>query len=742
MASNPRPSTRTNITYGPLGGTEATANLMPVFIAPRYALHKHEEGYEDAFLCEYDALTNGTAVPCSWPSVTDNPANVDIQSAKLVAENLVVAVNTTAITGVTVDTEVKNKLIFPKAVCGENRSDLLNGYDVRIGDYIYTDGMTTPLVITDIQPALVDAVGTVTTQAGATAPTIAWDKFTGTASTVYTLSIISSTSSGVKVLVTSLFNDSYTEQVSCAFGVPTEIGNKGVTVTYSEGSYEIGEAVKVVVTPAGEGDMKIVFVNTSDVTLTDNLYIATANLADAVVELGDAAWVAGTDGTITLNDVINVRVANETRRIYKADMYVEFRELLTDDALTLVSSNAQGAAAFAGIRDPQNPMGMMYHNAKEIDGAAFYMMSVSADTDSAFVEAVNVAAKYETAYAPVTYRQTKTVTDAVLAVISKYSNPLIAQFKSTWFVAQTTKEFVVYPKEGAALGTVRDGIVSFEDDVALISAGVRAGDILCVIDAYDANKQTYSNYEYKVIAVDSETTMRVEAGKNINSWTKMVIKRVRSNMDYAMALAKEARDINNHNVKLVWCDSATMGGFAGVDCIYVAAQLAAMRSAMPPHAPLSDVAVVGVSIADTMKLSDAEYEAMNNGGVWVVANNQDGDAITYHQITTLTDGTMAEEESAVSNSHAMVREFRLGMKKYKGNANIYKGLLPQMRADLNKIADNIIARQYKAIYGPQLLSFTVKDLYIPESNNAKVVVRCAMETPKPLLAADYEFNIF
>lgn len=743
MASNPRPTTRTSITYGPLGGVDTTSALMPVFIAPRYALHAHKEGYENAFLCKYDALNNATAIACSWPSLAGSIANVDVQSAKLIAENAIVAVNDTAITGVTVDESIKNKLIFPGAICdgnGFSRMENLGKYDVRVGDYIYSASAKNAFIITDIQAEDVPATATAT-MLGGTGALPAINTYNGNAKLIYLINVVELTDTGLVIQITGISGDAYTERLSCTFGTAVSIGNFNIEVTFSEGDYSTDYAIKLIAAPAGKGKFNTVYVNSENVSVGD-ITIATSNLADDTILLGDAAWSVTTAGEITLADTIKTTIAGKPSRIFEADMYVEYRELIADTAETLVHCNADGAESFVGLAVPENPLGFMYANARKINGAAFYVMSIAAATEAATIKALNVAAKFEAAYAPVTFIQTPAVNAEVDRLIAKYADPLIAQLKVTWRKASASIDHVVLPAEGYVLGTIHDGVVSFETGVDLVEAGVRVGDMLSVTEAYNTYSQSYSDFVCDIIGISADGKLTVAGAPNVGSWTKMMIKRVRTNREYATALAKEAKDLNNHRTRLVWTDVVNMYEFNNVDSVYVCAQLAALRSSLPPHAPLSDVAVPGVTIVDTLKFTDEEYDILNDGGVWVVANDSDGVAITQHQITTRTDGTIAEEESAVSNGDSMVREFRIGMKKYKGSSNIYEGLLPQIQADLEKIADNIIGRQYKAIYGPQLLSFSVKQLYIPESNNARVVCKCALETPKPLLSSDFEYNLF
>ena len=214
-----------------------------------------------------------------------------------------------------------------------------------------------------------------------------------------------------------------------------------------------------------------------------------------------------------------------------------------------------------------------------------------------------------------------------------------------------------------------------------------------------------------------------------------------STSEYAAALAAEARAYNNAWVNLVWCDSLTVLGYSNQPLSLLCCALAALRASLPPHAPLSDVTVPSVEVGNTLMLGDAEYEALNTGGVWVVRQDATGSPVTMHQITTLTDGTIAEEDSVVSNGASIARELRSATKKFRGNVNVSDDLIEQLRADILAVFTQIAGRSYPAIYGPQLEDYEIVELKRDDANKQRLLCKLSGAMPLPLIDSESVFAL-
>lgn len=769
MASNARPRTRITQTYGPIGTIADRRALSPVLIAPRYAVHGVGDGYADGSLGTYD-VTNNELKNIPWPASAGNSL-IDVDSATLYVSNALLKVNETPLTASSTE-DAPNKLVFDQAVQTENgvtRAPELGGYDVREGDTLYiakTGSETVTATVVDVQAqqtaANVSAAvyGSDNTGTG-TAPATTGSVFTGSNDITYLLEIVSvnggtgSSGSGsaggtLSARVIALAGATYQATIAFTAGEATAIDAYGVKLTFASitsTAYKVNDRFQISCTAAKDGAVNIVMINTElpSTHLDGDLEVSVCsrNVAVGDVAVGESMWHA-TTSNITIEDSIYVAVGESRYMLMEGDMYVAYREQLLDESLEVIDARSEYAAEFAGLAVPENPMGMWYRLALTAGGTAFYMMSVAEDTDAGYERAVALAGKYEELYAIVCFRQTAAVQAAVSAVIDKYAAPEIAQFKRGWFTPLTTQVSTYYEKNddgSIILGTIHDSELTLEAPGNAVSGGIRAGDTVTVVNSFNAVTDSYETKSYTVARVVDSSTVALTNAADVDMMSQVVFSRQMTNAQYANAMAAEARSWNNYRINLVWASSINALGYTDIDLAYLPGILAALRAASAPHAPLSDVTVPGITITDVEKFTDSEYEAMNDGGVWIVANDSFGNAITYHQITTRTDGTIAEEDSVVSNADSIVREFRFGLHEFRGNANVTDALLAQMRANIYAIADQIMGRTYAAQYGPQMTAFEIVSLEEDPANNTGIIGTFRPTLPKPFLNGDFTFNL-
>lgn len=758
MASNARPRTRITQTYGPIGTIADRRALSPVLIAPRYAVHGVGDGYADGSLGTYD-VTNNELKNIPWPASAGNSL-IDVDSATLYVSNALLKVNETPLTASSTE-DAPNKLVFDQAVQTENgvtRAPELGGYDVREGDTLYiakTGSETVTATVVDVQAqqtaANVSAAvyGSDNTGTG-TAPATTGSVFTGSNDITYLLEIVSVNGGTLSARVIALAGAAYQATIAFTAGEATAIDAYGVKLTFASitsTAYRVNDRFQISCTAAKDGAVNIVMINTElpSTHLDGDLEVSVCsrNVAVSDVAVGESMWHA-TTSNITIEDSIYVAVGESRYMLMEGDMYVAYREQLLDESLEVIDARSEYAAEFAGLAVPENPMGMWYRLALTAGGTAFYMMSVAEDTDAGYERAVALAGKYEELYAIVCFRQTAAVQAAVSAVIDKYAAPEIAQFKRGWFTPLTTQVSTYYEKNddgSIILGTIHDSELTLEAPGNAVSGGVRAGDTVTVVNSFNAVTDSYETKSYTVARVVDSSTVALTNAADVDMMSQVVFSRQMTNAQYANAMAAEARSWNNYRINLVWASSINALGYTDIDLAYLPGILAALRAASAPHAPLSDVTVPGITVTDVEKFTDSEYEAMNDGGVWIVANDSFGNAITYHQITTRTDGTIAEEDSVVSNADSIVREFRFGLHEFRGNANVTDALLAQMRANIYAIADQIMGRTYAAQYGPQMTAFEIVSLEEDPANNTGIIGTFRPTLPKPFLNGDFTFNL-
>ena len=200
---------------------------------------------------------------------------------------------------------------------------------------------------------------------------------------------------------------------------------------------------------------------------------------------------------------------------------------------------------------------------------------------------------------------------------------------------------------------------------------------------------------------------------------------------------------NAELVNYVYAETNTVGQVEGLkNAQYIVPVLMTMRGYMPPHAPLTDVAIPGVSISDSLGLVDSDYEALNDAGVWICFKDGRGENVTRHAVTTCVDGTIAMEDSAVSNAHNIVRTVRDQVAWLRGNCNVTPALIDKIYANVQNAFNRILARNYSDLIGPQILEVNSVVVQQDPNNTAGVIGTFDLDLPDVYLKGDFTFNLF
>lgn len=754
MATTGKPKTTFVVSYGSLGETAAQASLAPVLIAPRYALIDKEE--DQAILGNYDYPTPSALKDAAWPGHTDG-AIVDVASCGLFVRNAVVQLNDDddALAASVAGNKVTMTDASIKTGGATALAAALKGVDVMVGDFIRiqdADRNIHTAEIVDIRPAYNPASATVTATSGNSGTAkgvviVNETEYRRSEASAYLITFTANgTDSAVTADVTAISGDlGYKSTIKItADGV--NLSGTGVKIALAEDAASVkkGDGFIVKLEPKSVSAYNEVYVSSAIGDIKDaSVYFATGRLSSEYLPLSTAMWDA-TEDTVSLADDVLVVLGDRAYTLISGEIRVDYRELLTDGALQLFSCATDGVADIVGKADPRNPMGMMYACASQVTGGFFYMLAPAADTEEAYIDAVEFVGKYEQCYAVVCAKQTAEIQSKTLAMINKYSSKEIAKYKRAWFAPITKKVNAIYSTDanGASLiGSVKDGKLTLEGDADAIVAGVRGGDIVRIYQGSSTASNTYAYDDYTVSAVSKANEVELTSAVNCGV-SRVEFLREFSSSNYAEALAGEARRIASHRINFVAADKLAWGDLYDVDTCYLAATLATLRSALPPHAPMNEVVVPGFSVMDEYKWRDVDYEAMNNGGVWLVYTNDSGETVTYHQITTISDGTIAEEDSAVSNGDSIVRALRIAVRPIaSGKANVSTAILNLIDKTLRANIEYIMGLDYSDIYGPQIQDYTIMSLYIPEGNRKSVRCKVRLQLPLPLQNGEFEFNL-
>ena len=777
MAINPIPRSSFELQFGVLDAMDQSRGLLPAFIAPRYAVHGTDgvtESADNGYIGTYGEAS-GTVV--NWPGRAEADSTVDTAKAAVYAPAPVVTVNHEALTATT-ESAALNKLTFEETVAsgnGETADVKLNGYSVVAGDKLkITKGGSGERVVTvvDVQasldPAVVGNAEELTSNTGSGSLTTS-GTFIGTEECIYLVRVaeideeteVSGASgasgaagtdiSSIKFEVTAIGGEvGYSATLTFTeASVAQNIGNYGAKMAVGAMTgFALNDSYVITCSPSQAGARNIVYVNaTLDAGWASQdleVFVESGNVIGTSVEIAKA-YVNTTATGVQMMEGAYVQFGGVSYAL-TADtkLFVSYRELLKSDTYKLLDVRTTGTADWVGQIVPDNPLGMMYGVANSIAPGSFYLMAVPDSSDESYQTALEYIGTFEEVFAPIPYDQNKVIQSTLVGIVNKYSDPYIAQYKKAWLTALTEESSVVYEKTSNGmplLGTVTDGVLTLEAPADVVAGGLKIGDTAILMNVYDETLEAYVDREYAITSIVDSTSVGLSGAADTGRVAQVKFTRELSTSEYAAALAAEARAYNNAWVNLVWCDSLTVLGYSNQPLSLLCCALAALRASLPPHAPLSDVTVPSVEVGNTLMLGDAEYETLNTGGVWVVRQDATGSPVTMHQITTLTDGTIAEEDSVVSNGASIARELRSATKKFRGNVNVSDDLIEQLRADILAVFAQIAGRSYSAIYGPQLEDYEIVELKRDDANKQRLLCKLSGAMPLPLIDSESVFAL-
>ena len=777
MAINPIPRSSFELQFGVLDATDQSRGLLPAFIAPRYAVHGTDgvtESADNGYIGTYGEAS-GTVV--NWPGRAEVDSTVDTAKAAVYAPNPVVTVNHEALSATTESTAL-NKLTFEETVAsgnGETADVKLNGYSVVAGDKLkITKGGSGERVVTvvDVQasldPAVVGNAEELTSNTGSGSLTTS-GTFIGTEECIYLVRVaeisedteVSGASgasgaagadiSSIKFEVTAIGGEvGYSATLTFTqASVAQNIGNYGAKMAVDAMTgFALNDSYVITCSPSQAGARNIVYVNaTLDAGWASQdleVFVESGNVIGTSVEIAKA-YVNTTATGVQMMEGAYVQFGGVSYAL-TADtkLFVSYRELLKSDTYKLLDVRTTGTADWVGQIVPDNPLGMMYGVANSIAPGSFYLMAVPDSSDESYQTALEYIGTFEEVFAPIPYDQNKVIQSTLVGIVNKYSDPYIAQYKKAWLTALTEESSVVYEKTSNGmplLGTVTDSVLTLEAPADVVAGGLKIGDTAILMNVYDETLEAYVDRAYEITSIVDSTSVGLSGAADTGRVAQVKFTRELSTSEYAAALAAEARAYNNAWVNLVWCDSLTVLGYSNQPLSLLCCALAALRASLPPHAPLSDVTVPSVEVGNTLMLGDAEYETLNTGGVWVVRPDATGSPVTMHQITTLTDGTIAEEDSVVSNGASIARELRSATKKFRGNVNVSDDLIEQLRADILAVFAQIAGRSYSAIYGPQLEDYEIVELKRDDANKQRLLCKLSGAMPLPLIDSESVFAL-
>ena len=190
---------------------------------------------------------------------------------------------------------------------------------------------------------------------------------------------------------------------------------------------------------------------------------------------------------------------------------------------------------------------------------------------------------------------------------------------------------------------------------------------------------------------------------------------------------------NSYKAQAVWADGISYNGEDNLPNWCGAAAAAGMRSFQPCHRPLSNLGYDFFTVSEPNGYTDTQLRAIGAEGIWIIANNRDGQPINKRQVTTaVANDINQDEESIVANADEVALSLcHVGEDKV-GNSNITPIMVMALSDDVTlKMDQKLINISGSEYIGPQLLSWTLDSIYQDTVNKDRVYAVISCEPPKP-----------
>ena len=268
----------------------------------------------------------------------------------------------------------------------------------------------------------------------------------------------------------------------------------------------------------------------------------------------------------------------------------------------------------------------------------------------------------------------------------------------------------------------------------LESLNVEAGDIVRYLWGTDGfGNDTYSEFVVSSIINESALLLTTAHDEAVGTAEKVEIWHTRDKNELAAAIGTNAGAWGNRRVRAVWPDNINQGGQLA-DGMYLAAALAGLTSGVVPHQGLTNLQVSGFDDASRSKdlFNGDQLNTMANSGVWVITQDDEGNIITRHALTTDSTDLNSREEMVVRNVDSMSYLFLNRLSPFIGRTNVTPSALDMINVEVTAAIDFLKANGYTDTLGGQLIDGEITQLRQHALLKDRVVIVVNLEIPYPM----------
>lgn len=499
------------------------------------------------------------------------------------------------------------------------------------------------------------------------------------------------------------------------------IGSHGVTAEFDAGVtvFATGDVFHIPVTAAASGPLNVIVVaDALPATGSEPLAVEAEFCLQALSAQVDSRrvwappafnWTADADG-ITVNAGIAIQVAAFANGdgtlpwlpVQSADMYAEYRALLTDYAYSITGIDSAASVALElGSADADNPLAEAVALAlANSGGRTVYFSAIPTDDVDGYAAALLLAEQSALVYHLYPATTDEAVCELVASHVAQMSDELAKRWRIAFFglVAPTVIDVLTSatnPDELDYAATITaDGVVDFAAASGLVGV-VRPGDTF----RYGFTSDAWGAAQYSVVAVETvvsntRLTLTDYTGGAVEVPSKIEIVRTATTQAKAEAVAARAAAFASRRIYAVYPAAST-------------AAIAGLASSVAPQRPITNISVTGVSAVETQQYSRTQLNLMAGAGVLLVVQDAGvGAPYVRHQVSTAAadSNVYTTELSVTRNVDAVSYYVSEALSPYRGRYNITPELLRVMETQCADALSYLSSDQVGAdLVGPMLI---------------------------------------
>ena len=440
-------------------------------------------------------------------------------------------------------------------------------------------------------------------------------------------------------------------------------------------------------------------------------------------------------------------------------LFASYRELVPanpDEKIHRVR-NAHDLSKF-GKKDIENPLGFGAGAAYSgSQGKDIYVARLETNDLAGYIEILRKAENIDALYSHAPLTDDLDVQLEVRAHVDSMSNEYNKKWRRAYISTPVPGDYRVIGGPGGqpATGTIspsEDGNVVVNDpEGSFVSSNVKHGDLFRINFTSNVwGDPVYNNFEdggYVVHRVLDNETLILKSGpaKSINVprryevWKKDTAENI---ADFASA---RSSSIGSRRMNNIFCEGAQYltddDEFVSLHPMYLAAEIAGLRSAVLPQQGLTNTEIALVASAPAMYIrytQDQLNQIAANGSFIIAQEYEDGPRFVRHQLTTKTDkGNLYYEDSVGVNLDEISFVVKGKLRPYIGRRNVNPQTVRDIFRDVFKILSAKTADPgFGNSIGPALIGFTDLIVKINDTFKDRIDVSAKLEIPLPLNVID------